>query len=69
MLKCYLRHRMADRNIDDILELMRLSDVSRNTINKLYRNKEVETVKVETLIRLCIALNCKMSDLVEYIPD
>ena len=69
MLKCYLRHRMADRNIDDILELMRLSGVSRNTINKLYRNKEVETVKVETIIRLCKSLKCKMSDLVEYIPE
>ncbi|MDD4494380.1 MAG: helix-turn-helix transcriptional regulator [Eubacteriales bacterium] len=60
---------MADRNIDDILELMRLSGVSRNTINKLYRNKEVETVKVETIIRLCKSLKCKMSDLVEYIPE
>ncbi|MDR1629350.1 MAG: helix-turn-helix transcriptional regulator [Oscillospiraceae bacterium] len=69
MLKCYLRHRMADKNIDDVLELMKLSGVSRNTINKLYRNKEVETIKVETLIRLCKSLECKMSDLVEYVPE
>lgn len=69
MLKCYLRHRMADRNIDDILELMQLSGVSRNTINKLYRNSEVETIKVETLIRLCKALHCNLSELVEYSPE
>jgi putative transcriptional regulator len=60
---------MADKNIDDVLELMKLSGVSRNTINKLYRNKEVETIKVETLIRLCKSLECKMSDLVEYVPE
>ena len=69
MLKCYLRHRMADKNMDDILDLMQLSGVSRNTINKLYRNKGVETIKVETLVRLCKSLECKMSDLVEYIPE
>lgn len=69
MLKCYLRHRMADRNINDILELMQLSGVSRNTINKLYRNSKVETIKVETLIRLCKALHCNLSELVEYSPE
>ncbi|OJU10890.1 MAG: transcriptional regulator [Clostridiales bacterium 43-6] len=68
MLISYLRHRMVDKNIYDITELMRLTDISRNTINKLYRNRQVETVKIETIIRLCKALECKMSDLVEYIP-
>ena len=68
MISCNLRHRMADRRIDDIMELMQLSNVSRNTINKLYRNQNLETVKIETLIRLCDALQCNMSDLVEYTP-
>ena len=66
MLNNYLRHRMADQNIDDITELMQLSGVSRNTINKLYRNSNVESIKVETLIRLCDALKCNLSDLIEY---
>lgn len=66
MLKCYLRHRMADKNIDDIAELIEMSGISRNTINKLFRNKYIETIKIETLIKLCDALDCKLSDLIEY---
>lgn len=69
MLKCYIRHRMADNKIDDISELMQNSGVSRNSINKLFRGVDVETTKVETLMRLCDALHCKLSDLVEYNPQ
>ncbi len=69
MLKCYLRHRMADCNIKDIQQLMEVSGVSRNAINKLFRGENVESTKVETLIRLCNTFGCKLSDLVEYIPD
>ncbi len=69
MLKCFIRHRMADNEIDGVKELMDKSGVSRNVINKLYRNKNVETVKIETIMRLCNVLNCKLSDLIEYEPD
>jgi len=69
MLKCYVRHRMADKQIDGVLQLAELSGVCRNTITKLYRSKDVETIKVDTLMRLCDALECKLSDLVEYTPD
>ena len=60
---------MADNRIDDITELMRLSGISRNSINKLYRETDIETIKLETLFRLCNTFNCKLSDLLEYIPD
>ncbi|MEG1778875.1 MAG: helix-turn-helix transcriptional regulator [Oscillospiraceae bacterium] len=69
MLKSYLRHRMADKRIDDITDLMQLSGVSRNSINKLYRGTDLETLKLDTLMRLCDALECKFSDLVEYTPN
>ena len=69
MLKCYIRHRMADKKIDDITTLMELSGISRNSINKLFRGKDLETLKLETLIKLCDALGCKLSDLVEYSKD
>lgn len=69
MLTNHLRYRMADRHIDDISDLISRSGVSRNTINKLFRNTQIETVKLETLMRLCDALHCKLSDLVEYHPD
>ena len=68
MINCYLRHRMADRKIDDITELMKISNVSRNTINKLFRGNSLETLRLDSIIKLCDALGCKMSDLVEYVP-
>ena len=66
MLKNYIRHRMADQKIDDITALMERSGVSRNSINKLFRGSNVETLKLDTLMRLCDALHCNLSDLVEY---
>ncbi|WRS27430.1 helix-turn-helix transcriptional regulator [Oscillospiraceae bacterium MB08-C2-2] len=66
MLKSYLRHRMADKSIDDISQLIEISGVSRNSINKLFRNTDLETLKLETLVKLCDALECNLSDLIEY---
>ena len=66
MLKNYLRYRMADKEMNYIVELMQLSGVSRNSINKLIRNENVETIKLSTLIKLCDALECDLADLVEY---
>lgn len=69
MLECNLRRLMADKRIDDITELMEMSGLSRNSINKLYRETDIETIKLETLFKLCNALNCKLSDLIQYYPD
>ncbi|MGV7115709.1 helix-turn-helix domain-containing protein [Paenibacillus kyungheensis] len=69
MLKCNLRILMAEHRIDDITELMKLSGLSRNSINKLYREENVETTKLETLFKLCDTFQCQLSDLIEYQPD
>lgn len=68
MLKCNLRILMANHKIDDISELMEKSGISRNSINKLYKESNVETTKLETLIKLCNCFNCSLSDLIEYSP-
>lgn len=68
MLKCNIRRLMADHRIDDITELMERSGLSRNSINKLYRETDLETVKIETLLKLCDTFQCKLSDLIEYEP-
>lgn len=69
MVKCHLRRLMADEKIDDITQLMKLSGLSRNAINKLYREENIETTKMETLFKLCDTFKCNLSDLIEYIPD
>lgn len=69
MIKCKLRSLMADHKVDDIISLMRMSGISRNSINKLYRETAIETLKLETLFKLCETFECKLSDLIEYFPD
>ncbi|NEN84845.1 helix-turn-helix domain-containing protein [Paenibacillus elgii] len=69
MLKCNLRKLMAEQRIDDISDLMRLSGISRNSINKLYRETNIETTKLETLFKLCDTFQCTLSELIEYEPD
>lgn len=64
-----LRHIMAEKRIDNIAELMQKTGLSRNALNKLWHNQELETVKLETLVQICKSLDIKLSDLVEYIPD
>ncbi|AIQ19820.1 transcriptional regulator [Paenibacillus sp. FSL H7-0357] len=69
MLKSNLRVLMAKHRIDDITELMEKSGLSRNSINKLYREAHLETIKLETLFKLCDMFQCKLSDLIEYVPE
>lgn len=68
IIKCNIRELMAEHRIDDITELMAKSGLSRNSINKLYRETHIETTKLETLFKLCDTFNCKLSDLIEYVP-
>ncbi|GIO84035.1 hypothetical protein J25TS5_09670 [Paenibacillus faecis] len=69
MIKCNIRVLMAEHRIDDITELMNRSGLSRNSINKLYKEINIETTKLETLLKLCDTFECKLSDLIEYTPD
>lgn len=69
MLESNLRKIMAENKIDDITELMNLTGISRNSINKLYRENEMETLKLETLIKICETFSIRLSDLVQYTPD
>jgi putative transcriptional regulator len=69
LLKCNLRRLMADHRIDDISDLMVKSGISRNSINKLYRETNIESIKLETLFKLCDTFKCKLSDLIEYESD
>lgn len=69
MIKCNIRVLMAEHRIDDITELMERSGLSRNSINKLYKEINIETTKLETLFKLCDTFECKLSDLIEYTPD
>lgn len=62
---------MAERKIKGITELMELSGLSRNAINRVYddRDEKINATSLKTLIALCDSLNCSLSDLIEYVPE
>lgn len=69
MYKSKLRHLMADKKIDSIKNLVELTGVSRPPLDKLYKEKDLETLSLDVLARICKYFNCKIEDLIEYIPD
>lgn len=52
----------------NMAELARLSGLSHGAVFRIYHNK-TKTIKLETINKLCYALNCKIQDIFEYIPD
>ncbi|MEH7464826.1 helix-turn-helix transcriptional regulator [Bacillus thuringiensis] len=68
-LKSNLRFIMAEQMINNISGLIKQTGISRNSLNKLWKNEELETLKLETLVKVCEALNVSLYDLIEYIPD
>ena len=47
-------------------ELTHLAGISTNAMAKLGKN---EDVRVNILEKLCTSLDCKLDDIVEFIPD
>ena len=56
-----LWHLLLDKNMTKT-ELRTLAGVSTNVIAKLGKN---ESVSMDTLAKICVALNCDLSDIVE----
>ena len=56
---------LIDKNISKT-ELTHLSGITTNAMAKLGKN---EDVRVKTLERLCTSLDCKLDDIVEFVPD
>jgi putative transcriptional regulator len=64
-----LRIIMAQQRIDNITELINKTGLSRNALNKLWHNEDLEAVKLGTLITICDKLEISLSELLEYIPE
>ena len=56
---------MIDRDISKT-ELTRLAGISTNAMAKLGRN---EDVRMRVLEKLCTSLDCKLDDVVEFVPE
>ena len=49
-------------------KLARVTRIRASTINDIY-NEFAERISLNHLDRICKALNCDISDILEYIPD
>ncbi len=47
-------------------DLMRMSGISQSAVTKLGRN---ENVNMDTIVRICNALECDLIDIMELVPD
>lgn len=69
MVKSKLAYIMLDKNVKSVAELARLTNISRETLTKLYNNKKLETVSLGMLFKICDFFNCNIQDLIEYTPE
>ncbi len=56
---------MIDRNMKK-KELRELASIGNSTMSKLAND---ENVTMEIMAKICTALDCKMDDIVEIVPD
>ncbi len=56
---------MIDKKVNKT-DLTHMAGISTNAMAKLGRD---EDVRVNILEKICLALNCKLDDIVEIVPD
>ena len=60
-----LWHILIDRNMKK-RELCKLADISTSSLAKLGKGENVNT---HILIKICVALNCNIEDIMEIVPE
>ncbi|MBM6874413.1 helix-turn-helix domain-containing protein [Fusobacterium mortiferum] len=67
MIKNHLSKLMGEKRYT-IVQVAEKTGMSTSTISNLY-NEKVKRLDFDTLEKLCKLFNCKVQDLIEYIPD
>lgn len=49
-------------------ELAELTEIRAGTVGKLY-DETIQRIEVEWLDKICKVFSCKLTDIIEYIPD
>ena len=67
MAVCYdkLFHLMIDKKISNV-QLKDTAGVSANIITRLKRDEYISTESIE---KICLALNCGVDDILEFVPE
>ena len=67
MIRCHLSRFMGEHKLK-IADVVRDTGINRGTITRLYQDS-VERYEAEALSALCAYFDCKIGDLLEYVPD
>jgi len=67
MIKNKLSEMMGRRRIN-MAELARQAGLSHVSVFKIYHNK-TGTIEMKTIDKLCTAMNCRIQDIFEHVPD
>ena len=67
MIKIHLSKMLGEKRWKQA-DLSRKTGIRPNTISELY-NELVERVNLEHLDKICEVLECKIEDILEYIPN
>jgi putative transcriptional regulator len=67
MIRIYLSRLLGERRMTQS-ELAKRTCIRPTTISEMY-HELVDRVNVEHLDRICEVLDCKLSDLMEYVPN
>lgn len=67
MIRIYLSRLLGERRMTQA-DLARKTKIRPATINEIY-NELAERVNLEHLDLICQTLDCKLSDLMDYIPN
>lgn len=65
MTRANLRLWMAKNNIKTLRELGRRANVSWKILSHLDNNENIESIQLQNILKVCLALNCRMEDLLE----
>ncbi|WP_043649603.1 helix-turn-helix domain-containing protein [Chitinilyticum litopenaei] len=67
MIKCHLSRIMGEKRLK-ISDVARDTNLNRGTLTRLY-HETAERIELEVLDALCRYFNCKIEDLIEYLPE
>ena len=68
MIKVKLHRAMADRDVRTQKRLVDMTGMTPNTISAIYSG-DIGGIRLDTLDKLCRMLDCRVEDILEYVPD
>ena len=61
-----IRHVMAEKRINSVSDLQRLTGLSRTVLNKLFHDQKLEGVTLGTLHQFCQALDVPLQEVIQF---